>query len=271
MVPVAEGRERLRQTFDQAAQLYAQARPGYPEDLFDDLQRWGRLTGSTRVLEVGCGTGQATRSLARRGWHVTAVELGGALADVARRDLHGFRNVEVVTAEFERWEPPRVPYQLVFAATSWHWLDPDVAFDKAAGLLGSAGILGIVSAHHVQPAGGDDFFEQIQEAYAAIGEADPRVRPPRPDEVVDDLAADITASGCFCDPVVQRYLVSHTHTAEEYIRLLSTYSGHIAMSADQRAYLFAEIRRRVGDRSPPRLRKHYLNVLHVSRVRADHR
>jgi len=128
------------------AQLYAQARPGYPEDLFDDLQRWGRLTGSTRVLEVGCGTGQATRSLARRGWHVTAVELGGALADVARRDLHGFRNVEVVTAEFERWEPPRVPYQLVFAATSWHWLDPDVAFDKAHPLVFRALHIGFAGA-----------------------------------------------------------------------------------------------------------------------------
>ena len=264
MVSVVDSRERLRRTFDQAAQLYGQARPGYPESLFDDLELLGRLTGSTRALEVGCGTGQATRSLARRGWQVTAVELGAALADVARRDLHAFPNVEVVTAAFEPWEPPAVRYDLVFAATSWHWLDPDVAFRKAAALLGPAGMLGIVSTHHVQPVDGDDFFEQIQPAYAAIGEADPQGRPPRPDEVVADLAAEIAASGCFSVPDVRRYLVSYTYTAEEYITLLNTYSGHIAMSNVQRAYLFAEIRRLVGERADPRLRKHYLNVLHVS-------
>jgi SAM-dependent methyltransferase len=263
---VAEGRERLRYTFDQAAQLYAQARPGYPEDLFDDLERCGRLTGSTRVLEVGCGTGQATRSLARRGWHVTAVELGGALADVARRELHAFRNVEVVTAEFERWEPPAVPYQLVFAATSWHWLDPDVAFDKAAGLLGSAGS----SASSAPTTCG-------RPAGTASSSRSRRRTPPSAKGTHRFAHRDRTRSSTtwplrsrraavFSDPVVQRYLVSHTYTAEEYIRLLNTYSGHIAMSADQRAYLFAEIRRRVGDRSPPLVRKHYLNVLHVSRV-----
>jgi SAM-dependent methyltransferase len=267
MTVVSDDRDTLKRTFDQAADLYALIRPGYPDRLFEDLESLGRVPASARVVEIGCGTGQATRSLALRGWRVTAVELGGSLAEVARRELGGFADVEVVTASFERWEPPQASFDAVFAATSWHWLDPAVAFEKAAYVLAADGLLAIVSTHHVQPVGGDDFFEQIQQAYAAVGEADPRGHPLRPEDVGDDLAAEITASGWFSPPVVRRYLESFTYTAEEYVSLLSTYSGHIMMSADQRAYLFTEIRRRIGERTPPRVRKHYLNVLHVARVR----
>jgi 16S rRNA A1518/A1519 N6-dimethyltransferase RsmA/KsgA/DIM1 with predicted DNA glycosylase/AP lyase activity len=43
----------------------------------------------SRVLEVGCGTGQATRSLAPLGCEVTAVEPGDGLA---RQRLAAFGN-----------------------------------------------------------------------------------------------------------------------------------------------------------------------------------
>jgi len=79
-------RERLRVTFDQAAELYDRARPGYPPALFTDLAELAGVGPGCRVLEIGCGTGQATGPLAERGCQVVAVELGAALAAAARRN-----------------------------------------------------------------------------------------------------------------------------------------------------------------------------------------
>jgi 16S rRNA A1518/A1519 N6-dimethyltransferase RsmA/KsgA/DIM1 with predicted DNA glycosylase/AP lyase activity len=90
-------RESLRRTFDQQAELYQKARPDYPKALFEELFALAEFRSGARVLEIGWGTGQATRPLARRGCHVLCVELGEHLAAVARRELKKFRNVEVIT------------------------------------------------------------------------------------------------------------------------------------------------------------------------------
>ena len=61
-------RERLRATFDEAAELYDRARPGYPERLYDDLFALSGLSPGDRVVEIGPGTGQATAPMLKRGW-----------------------------------------------------------------------------------------------------------------------------------------------------------------------------------------------------------
>src|SRR4051794_37957712 len=122
----------LRQTFEEAPGLYDRVRPGYPEELFEDLAERTGLRPGSRVLELGCGTGQATVPLARRGYEIVAVELGAGLADVAREKLEGFPSVHVVTAAFEAWPLPVEPFDAVVAATSFHWIDPAVRLEKAA-------------------------------------------------------------------------------------------------------------------------------------------
>jgi len=73
-------RERLGGTFDQAAELYQDARPEYPDALFERLVEAAKLRRGDRVPEVGPGPGKATLHMVRRGLQVTAVEPGAALA-----------------------------------------------------------------------------------------------------------------------------------------------------------------------------------------------
>jgi protein-L-isoaspartate O-methyltransferase len=87
-------RRGLRATFTEDAELYDRVRPGYPLALFDDLAELANVGPHCRVLEIGCGTGQATVPLARRGWRVVAVELGPQMASVARRKLAAFPTVQ---------------------------------------------------------------------------------------------------------------------------------------------------------------------------------
>ena len=85
-----EEAKRLRVTFDGDAERYDRARPGYPAATFDDLLALTGLGPGARVLEIGCGTGQATVPLAERGCQIVAVELGaGALAGRRGPDPRG--------------------------------------------------------------------------------------------------------------------------------------------------------------------------------------
>jgi len=257
-------RETLRNTFDQVADLYDCARPNYPDALFDDLFALGSLTPAATVLEIGCGTGKASRPIAQRGCRLVCVELGSHLAEVARRNLANFPQAQVVNTEFETWESPAAVFDAVFAAASWHWLDPAVRYAKSARMLKPGGMLAIVSGGHAFPQGFDPFFTEIQECYNAIGEGVGKWPPAVPDEV-PDLREEIEGSGLFEDVRMKRYLWTVDYTASQYVDLLETFSGHRAIEQSKRDLLYADVRRRIDGLPGGRVRKHYLNVLHVAR------
>ena len=96
------------------------------------------------MLEVGCGSGQLTRGLVARGLHVTALEPGKSLIALARQNLGGAGWVEFVKAQFEDALLPREQFQAVFSASAFHWVDPEVSWQKAADVLVPGGTLALV-------------------------------------------------------------------------------------------------------------------------------
>jgi SAM-dependent methyltransferase len=263
---MSDDRGHLRTTFDSAADLYQQAWPEYPVALYDALIAAAGLSAGDRLLEVGCGTGKATLPLARRGFRITCVELGPALASAARRNLAGFPEVEVIVGAFETLDPPAAdPFDVVFAATAWHWLDPAIRYRRAWELLGPGGHLVFWSATHVFPQGGDPLFAEIQAVYEEIGEGLPEgAGYSQPGELLDKRE-EIERSGLFNDVVVRHFDWEVVYDADGYLRLLDTFSGHIAMKPWQRDRLYSEIRRRLGKRADGRLHRGWGAVLHVAR------
>lgn len=255
-------RDRLRTTFDSAADLYQTARPEYPDALFNALVRAAELKPGDRLLEVGAATGKATLPLACRGFHITAIEPGRQLAAAARRNLADY-DVTVVEARFEDWADAG-GFDLVFAATAWHWIDPQSKYRKAWDALRPGGHLAFWSASHVFPAGGDPFFREIQPVYVEIG-ADKSDEPtPRPGQLADQRD-EIEGSGLFHVVRVKHFDWEQVYDAQGYLALLDTFSGHIAMREWQRARLYGEIRRRLAERADGLLRRHWGAVLHVAR------
>jgi SAM-dependent methyltransferase len=258
-------RERLASTFDSAAQLYHEARPRYPEQLFEDLIEQAQLDQDAALLEIGCGTGIATLPLAERGFRIVALEPGGELAARASANLSTYPQVEVIPSSFEAWSSDDT-FDLVYAANSWHWLDPRARYEKAASLLESTGSLAFFTADHAFPEDADPFFTEIQRVYEELGEDKPSDTwpPPLPDEVPDD-AQEVMDSGFFKDVRVTRYVWEQRYTLDRYLALLNTFSGHIAMQPEKRAHLYSEIRRSIGQREDPTIRRHWLAILHVAR------
>jgi len=261
---MSESWRALRGTFDTAAELYDQARPEYPEALYADLVSLARLQAGSRLLEIGCGTGKGTLPLLRRGYDVFCVELGGELAHRARI-YFGEYQTDIHVGSFESWDAVDEQFDLVYAATAWHWIDPAVRYRKAHAVLATGGHLAFWSATHAFPDGFDPFFTEIQAAYDAIGETHGGDWPPPVPEEAPDHVAEIRDSGLFRDVQVRRHVWETTYTAQQYIALLDTFSNHIAMERAKREYLHDEVRRRLASRPDGRLRRHWLAVLHVAR------
>ena len=141
--PLARERSRL---FDQQAEAYDRFRPTYPDAVIDDVL--GPVPDGLDVLDVGCGTGIASRQIAQRGARVLGVELGPRMAEVARG--HG---IAVEIAAFEGWDPAGRTFDRVTSAQAWHWLDLPVATAKAASVLRPGGKLCLIWNAGCQPDG----------------------------------------------------------------------------------------------------------------------
>jgi SAM-dependent methyltransferase len=256
--------QRLRTTFEEVPELYDRARPRYPPEIFDDLTALAPPNDHRRIVEIGCGTGQATIELAERGYRITCVELGEQLAAAARRKVSSFTDVAVVNADFETWQPSGQSFDAVVAFTAFHWIDPAVRYEKSASLLRAGGVLAIVATEHVLPAGGDQFFADVQADYIAATDETDDSPPPLP-ENVRDLSNEIDDSRLFRNVTVRRYLWDVSYTADEYLALLDTYSGHRTLDGAVRERLYELIRRRIEERPAGTVRKSYLATLSLAR------
>jgi SAM-dependent methyltransferase len=144
MSSAAEAR-RYGEVFDEVAEEYDRHRPAYPDALIDRACEVGGLVPGAAVLEIGCGTGQLTRSLLARGLQVTAIEPGERLIARARDQLAGSGEVEFVNRRLEDAPLPHAHYSAAFSGSAIHWVDPDVSWRKIAEALVDGGTLALVS------------------------------------------------------------------------------------------------------------------------------
>ena len=262
---MTDDRHRLRSTFDGVAPLYDEARPGYPERVFDDIVSLSGIPAGGRVLEVGCGTGQATVPLARRGYEIICVELGDSLANLARRNLTGFPKVEVRTGDFEE-VPPGGDFDLLVSATAFHWLDPAVAYPRAARVLRPTGAIALLWNEHVQTDADGGFFVAAQEVYAREAPEiwDGSYEGPPRSEGLTDRTDEIEGSGLF-GPVVRRSLAwDQPYDTAGYIRVLDTYSTHRSLGEEARRRLYRGLSSLIEERYGGRIVKGYQTSLYVA-------
>lgn len=229
-----------RLAFDEVAELYDLFRPRYPHALFLDLIHLAELKADDRVLEIGCGTGHATEPLAQRGYPLLCLEPGFSMARVARERLARFANVEVVTVSFEHWPLQSASFALVMSAQAFHWVSPEVRFQKAAAALRPGGRLAIFGATPVREATAlRCALDRAYSTYAPTMASSPTssqwysARSP-----TESLFA---ASGSFGTVTRRRYHWSQEYKTADYLNLMRTQSDHRLLPERQRETLLAEL------------------------------
>ena len=229
-------------SFGAVAQAYERFRPGYPAELFDLVIAYAGRPVRT-ALEIGAGTGKATRLFAERGVAVTATEPDEAMLEVLRRHVPA---AATTRAAFEDIEPGD-RYGLVYAAAALHWTNPQGRWPRVAALLEPGGVFASFGGP-VQPA--DPAVEEaVRAARAPYLDSDDIPSPDGtpPDQAMQWPGTELERYGLFTDVrqcVIKRRL---TMSAGDYIGYLSTVSAYLELPPADRERAFSRILRVLPD------------------------
>jgi SAM-dependent methyltransferase len=225
-------------SFGVVAEAYERWRPGYPEELADVVMTYAGRPVWT-ALEIGAGTGKATRLFARRGITLTATEPDGAMLAELRK--HVPASVKTVQAAFEDLSPGE-RYALVYAAAALHWTNPQGRWPRMAALLEPGGVFASFGgpARLADPA----VEEVVRAARAPFLDTDEIPSPDRtpPENDMQWPGTELQRSEWFTDvqqTVIQRSL---TMTARDYIGHLSTISAYLELPTAQQQQVYSQIR-----------------------------
>lgn len=283
-----ELRRRYAQIFDDVAEEYDRERRGYPDGLIDAAVRAGPLLAGpgrgARVVEVGCGTGLLTAALVARGLAVEAVDPGANMIRLARRRVGEGAPVRFHQRRFEDVALPDATFAAVFSATAFHWIEPEVGWARAAGLLAPGGILALLQYCDVWDASTVDDWRELHAALVKvapeIGSRWPELRDAA--TILDGAAArsdnisavwswigrhELTvadAARLFDDVRVTAVAVESEQTGDQLNAYMRTTSLYRRLKPHQRPALEAE-NRRVAERAGGLIRSSELAVLVTGR------
>jgi SAM-dependent methyltransferase len=218
-----------RLVFGEIAELYEARRPGYPVALIDDLVAWaGQGTDPPAALEVGAGTGKATRLMSARGVAVTAIEPSAEMAAVARRlaaTPGGL--VDLIESDFEHADLGGRRFSLIFAGQAWHWVTVPRGYELARAALIDGGRL--VPFWNRPAWERSELRTALDEVYAAHipvglsrGPYHPSVGQSSSEH--DEWADQISEVDGLDEPEVRQYDWSIEYTAAQYAGLVATHS-----------------------------------------------
>ncbi|MFN8221807.1 MAG: class I SAM-dependent methyltransferase [Gaiellales bacterium] len=222
---------------------YAAGRPGYPATLFEALERQGALGPGTATVEVGPGTGQATGELLERG--ASPLVLVEPSAELGRhlRERFGDR-VVVREATFETAELPDASFDLVAAATSFHWVDTGPGLERAAAVLREGGLFAAWwTIHHDPDAPHDPLYLALEPILDQLPRYDPGggVSASGYATDLDARCAEIRATGRFAEPAVQMFRWELPLDTASARALFATFSPVLALTPVERTAILDQI------------------------------
>ncbi len=224
----------IRLSFNEAAEIYDAIRPSYPAAMFDVL--FEMLPSNPMVVEVGPGTGQATRDLLARGAAVHAIEIGPSMAAKLRSNLPSER-LRVSVGDFEQTAIATGSADVVFSATAYHWISPGAQADRPALILRPGGVVAIVDLIQVDSPDDVGFFTACQPVYERYGQGHTLPPAPTRDAVDPAIRQILDDDDRFHDVTVRRWDWNQTYTARQYQQLMLSYSGTQMMNEPDRRRL----------------------------------
>ena len=240
-MPILKG---LEWTFDTAASAYEKLRPGYVKELYRTLFRYVPINENSNVVEVGSGAGQATAPILATGCQLTAVEYGERFSELLKNKFKEYKKFSVITGKFEDTLFENNAFDLVFAATAFHWVPEKIGYEKVFAMLKSGGAFARFANHPYPAKGNPALSKEIDEIYDRYYNKyynrEHKTISEYTERQAKELAVIANKYG-FSDIRYELFYRERVFSAKEYLELLGTYSDHIAIAGNIRAEFFEKI------------------------------
>lgn len=269
------GWERENRThFDSIAAEYEAVRPEWIGEIFRDIQEYTKPTQGKNAAEIGVGTGKATAPILSMGYNVTAVEINPSMAAYSLNRFKSFPNFSVVVSSFEDVPLKENSFDLIYAASSIHWVDAEIGLPKARRLLKDNGVIALFRYNEVASID-DELYKEVHKihsryygSYYNVPYSEP-VRKThedfyKPEEIYKGFRFKDLQSYGFRDVTMQFYDVTLGYSADEYIALLSTLADFRNLPENVRAPLYKELKGMI-DGSGGKYKTDYVFQLYLGR------
>jgi SAM-dependent methyltransferase len=259
-----------RNLFSSDVLNYDTGRPGYPDRVYELLQEVCGLGPESQVLEIGPGTGQATGRLLHCGATVTAVELGAEMAAALEAKYEG-QSLSVEVGAFEEVPIDPKSFDLIVAATSFHWVPPETGLPRCADLLRPGGWLALWWTYYGDPDRPDPFRDALTPIFEALapslietfpGLAFAGAHPYAID--IENRIAELDATGRF--GAVQHEVIPWTgrHTPAALRALFASYSPCLALPPADRTRVLDAIEHLATDTFAGLVERPYLTLIYLA-------
>lgn len=231
-------------TFNDAAMDYDQSRPMYCLALYRDLLAYQPVGHESRALEIGMGTGKATEPVLKTGCRVAALEPGAHLAQLARMKLGRYENLQIIEKTLQDCECGNESFDLVYAATAFHWIPQDYGYRRVYALLKKGGAFARFAYHAGPDVSRPQLTADIQRVYDHCPSLAGRYGAFTEEQAkqLSEIARDYG----FAQTAYHLYHWTKAFTADEYMKLLRTYPDHMHLEKAERDELFAGIHRAIN-------------------------
>jgi SAM-dependent methyltransferase len=227
----------MAESFGANAERYDRARAPYPGAL---VARVVAASPGPDFLDVGCGTGIASRQFAAAGRAVLGVDPDARMAEFARRT-----GVEVEVATFEEWDPAGRTFDAVVSGQAWHWVDPVAGAAKAARVLRPGGLLAAFAHVYDAP---PSVAAALRSAMRRVVPDSPFYRAPSPGTAKETyqrmfamFADGMRQADGLGDPEQWEFGWERYYTREQWLELMPTTGGLTRLPPDALAGVLEEV------------------------------
>ena len=228
---------KINESFNEMAKLYDEVRPSYPKDLIEDIILRTHITPKDKLLEIGAGTGKATLQFLRRDFQVHCIEPGQNLVDILKTKCLNDPNITIDVDSFENWEAKsNQVYDLIFSASAFHWIRPEIRYEKTHKLLKEGGYLAI-------------FGYQADKTIDVAKKIDTLITSFVPDFFenpvfsIEKFESELNSTPYFNQLEVLEYPVESNIEIEKYIQSINSNAKFAALERDIKANINLEMKK----------------------------
>jgi len=213
---------------------YEIARPGYTPELYNDIIEYSMIKNDAKILEVGSGPGQATEYFVKNQYNITGLEISEKQVQFLLNKYSKYHNFNSICSSFEAYNCLNETYNLIFSATAFHWIKPEVGYPKAYNLLKRNGVMAVFwhLASIIEPK--TEMLNQIRNIYRVYApELDTYITIDEAEDMHNLRISQIQINNLLHNPMSMLYRWEDEYTTERYLKLLNSYSDFHDIANDK--------------------------------------